>query len=148
MERDPDAILVATFRMFPQPNEAKSLVEGRLICDDIELCEIRAPGSRDVKAFPAHVRSHWSVDPYTGLNIEVSYAQRFKRQYEQFKAHAQQTKTGTPLAYVPFLTEARRAELRALNIYTIEALAEVEGAELKNLGYQGRDLKNRAIEYI
>jgi hypothetical protein len=59
-----------------------------------------------------------------------------------------QTKSGTPLTHVPFLTEARRAELRALNIYTAEALAHVDGQELKNLGSYGRDLKNKAIEFI
>ena len=47
-----------------------------------------------------------------------------------------------------FLTEARRAELRAQNIYTIEALAAIDGLELKNLGMDGRDLKNKAMEYL
>ena len=58
----------------------------------------------------------------------VTYAERFARQYQQFKAQAAQTKSGTPLEYAPFLTEARRAELRALNIYTVEALAAIDGA--------------------
>ena len=71
-----------------------------------------------------------------------------RRQYQQFKAQTAQTKAGTPLVHVPFLTEARRAELRALNIYTLEALALVDGQELKNLGHGGRDLKNKAIDYI
>jgi len=43
---------------------------------------------------------------------------------------------------------ARRAELRAQNIYTIEALAAIDGLELKNLGMNGRDLKNKAQEYL
>mgnify|MGYP003694582783 CR=1 FL=1 len=48
----------------------------------------------------------------------------------------------------PFLTEARKSELKGQNIYTVEALAVIEGAELKNLGPGGRDMKNQAIEYI
>jgi hypothetical protein len=52
------------------------------------------------------------------------------------------------LASVPFLTEARRAELRAQNLYTVEALAAIDGPELKNLGPNGRSFKNSAIDYI
>jgi len=59
-----------------------------------------------------------------------------------------QTKSGTPLTAVPFLTDGKRAELRAQNIYTVEALAAIEGAELKNLGPGGREWKNSAAEYL
>ena len=147
-QRDPDATLVALFRHYPVKNAAKSAAEGRPIFDDIEVCEIRFPGSRAMSAFPATAMSHWQNDFQTGEQTPVTYAERFARQYQQFKMQAAQTKTGTPLANTPFLTEARRAELRALNVYTVEQLAAVEGQELKNLGQHGRDLKNKAQEYI
>src|SRR4030095_3061226 len=92
--------------------------------------------------------SHWITDIYGGDARQVTYAERFSRQYQQFKAQSAQTKTGTPLAEVPFLTEARRAELRAQNVYTVEQLVAVDGQELKNLGVGGRELKNKAIEYV
>jgi len=147
-QRDPDATAVPLFKMLPVLNPTKTAQEGRPIFDDIEVVEIRFPGSRNYQPFPVHSESHKVDDPYTGASRSVTYAERFRKQYEQFKAHEMQTKSGTPLAYVPFLTEARRAELHAQNIYTVEALAAVEGFELKSLGYQGRDLKNKAIEYI
>jgi hypothetical protein len=146
--RDPDAAAVALFKNLAKKNEVKSLKEGRPIFDDIEVIEIRFPGSRNVAVFPATAFSHWAEDFTTGEQTAVTYAERFSRQYQQFKSQAAQTKSGTPLAHVPFLTEARRAELRALNIYTLEALAVVDGQELKNLGHGGRDLKNKAQEYI
>jgi hypothetical protein len=146
--RDPDASLVALFKNFAQRNEAKSVAAGRLVCDDVEIVEIRFPGSRAVSVFPATAVSHWSTDPHSGGQVQVTYAERFARQYRQFKEHAAQTKSGTPLQHAPFLTEARRAELRALNIYTVEALAHIDGQELKNLGPGGRELKNQAEEYI
>jgi hypothetical protein len=62
--------------------------------------------------------------------------------------HSTQTKSGTPLTYATFLTEARRSELRAQNIYTVEALASIDGQPLKNLGPGGREMKNAAMEYI
>jgi len=148
MQQDPDAVIVALFRHHAIKNEAKSASEGRPIYDDMEICEIRFPGSRSVSVFPATAFSHWRNDPQTGEQTAVTYAERFRRQYQQFKGEQQQTKAGTPLAVAPFLTEARRAELRALNIYTVEQLAAIDGQELKNLGQNGRTLKNMAQEYI
>jgi hypothetical protein len=148
--RDPDSALVALFKHAAVKNEAKSNAAGRPIFDDVEMCEIRAPGSKDVKVFPAMALSAagWLIDPYTGEQKQITYAERFARQYRQFKEHAAQTKTGTPLSQVPFLTEARKSELRALNLYTAEQLAAIDGQELKNLGPGGRELKNKAAEYI
>jgi len=146
--RDPDEALVAIFKNYAIPNEAKSAAAGRLVCDDVEMCEIRFPGRRDWQPFPATAFSHWTTDLNTGGQRKVTYAERFPRQYRQFKEQAVQTKSGTPLTHAPFLTEARRAELRALNIYTVEALAQLDGQELKNLGAGGRDLKNAAQEYM
>jgi hypothetical protein len=143
-----DASIVATFKHHAIKNDLRSLKEGRPIFDDIEVCVLRYPGSVASSVHPAMEMSHWAIDPFTGEQTKVTYAERFTRQYQQFKSHAQQTKSGTPLEHAAFLTEARRAELRALNIYTIEALADVEGQPLKNLGPYGRDLKNKAIAYI
>lgn len=146
--RDPDEGLVVLFRHHAQPNKAKSAAAGRPIADDMEVAEIRFPGSREVSVFPAHSQSDWTADPYSGTPVPRTYAERFPRQYEQFKAMTAQTKSGTPLEYVAFLTEARRYELRALNIYTVEALAIVDGQELKNLGQGGRELKNAAQDFL
>jgi hypothetical protein len=145
---DPDASLVATFKNHAVLNEAKTALEGRPIYDDREVVEIRFPGSRNYVVFPALEFSHWSSDMYGGNQVKVTYAERFAHQYRQFKMQAAQTKAGTPLDHAPFLTEARRAELRAQNIYTVEALAAIDGQELKNLGYSGRELKNQAVAYI
>lgn len=143
-----DEVLIAIFKNHAIKNELKTAKEGRPIFDDMEICEIRAPGSRNVSVFPALSFSHWENDLNTGEQTRVTYAERFSRQYQQFKAHTHQTKSGTPLDYAVFLTEARRAELRALNVYTIEQLGGIDGNELKNLGSGGRDLKNKAMEYL
>ena len=146
--RDPDSTLIPTFRNHAMPNAGKSAEAGRLICDDIEVVDLRRAGARDFSTHPATGFSHWAVDPLTGGQVKVTYAERFRHQYQQFKAQAQQTLSGTPLDHAPFLTEGRRAELRALNVYTVEQLVAVEGQELKNLGPGGRDLKNQATEFI
>ena len=145
---NPDDLLVVQFRFLAMANDEKSIKEGRPIFDDVEVCEIRKPGSRDVKYFPSTSFSHWESDPMTGRQAQVSYAERFSRQYMQFKSKAAQTVTGTPLEFAQFLTDGRRAELRAQNVYTIETLAAIDGLELKNLGPGGREMKNKAAQYI
>lgn len=146
--KDPDEALVPLFKHLAVKNEALSREAGRAVFEDHEVVEIRVPGMRDVKVFPATARSHWKPDPEGIGQVEVTFAERFSRQYQQFKAQSAQTKVGTPLSEAPFLTEARRAELRAQNVYTVEALATVDGQALKNLGPGGRDMKNAAMEYI
>jgi len=146
--RNPEDALVPLFRQHAVKNDLRSAKEGRPIYDDIEVCEVRIAGSRSVSTFPATQISFWRDDPETGEQIPVTYAERFSRQYRQFKETGAQTKSGTPLQHAPFITAGRQAELRALNIYTVEALALVDGQELKNLGHAGRELKNKAQEYL
>lgn len=143
-----DDLLVPLFRNHAMENKAKSAAEGRPIFEDVEVVDVRAPGTRNYGTYPANQMSNWINDPYTGEQRPVTYAERFQRQYRQFKEHQEQTKSGTPLELVGFLSAARQAELRAQNIYTVEALAAIEGSELKNLGPGGRELKNQAFEYI
>jgi hypothetical protein len=146
--KDPDDSVIAIFKDFAMKNDGKSAVAGRPVFDDLEMVELHYPGSKNWSAHPATAFSHWGVDPLSGEQVKVTYAERFKRQYQQFKSHSTQTKAGTPLTYAPFLTEGRRAELRAQNIYTLEALASIDGQNLKNLGPGGREMKNAAMEFI
>lgn len=140
--------VVAVFRNIAIQNEGKSAQAGRPIFDDVEAVELRYPGSKNVGVFPAFEISHREEDPELGGMRKVTYAERFSKQYQQFKSRQHQTKSGTPLDYLSFLTEARRAELRALNIYTAEALTVVDGQELKNLGPGGRELKEKAAAFL
>lgn len=141
-------MLVVTFRNDKVKNEDASKKKGRPIFDDMEQCVIRAAGDRNtVKVFPAHAFSHWTTNA-EGEQIAQTYAERFSGQYRRFKENQQQVQEGTPLSELPFLTEAKRSELRALNIHTAESLAALDGNNLKALGQGGRDLKNQAQAYI
>src|SRR5262249_55226253 len=46
------------------------------------------------------------------------------------------------------LTAGKRLELKALNIYTAEQLAALDGQPLKQLGMSGRSLKDQASAYL
>jgi hypothetical protein len=147
--RQGDDLLVVTFFNHTIVNPSKTAQEGRPIFDDVVVCQIRTPGGRNtVPVFPALAFCGWIDDPITGEQKPQTYAERFSKQYRQFKEQQQQTISGTPIDYAPFLTEGKRAELRAMAVYTIEQLAHIDGQELKNLGLQGREWKNLAIEYL
>jgi hypothetical protein len=146
--QDPDENLIPAFRNFSVLDPSATAAAGRPIFRDLEVVDIRRPGSQNYGTYPVTAFARWVEDPITREQRAISYAERFSRQYRQFKENATQTKQGTPLDHVPFLTEARRAELRALNILVIEQLADIDGQELKNLGQGGRELKNKAIEFI
>lgn len=138
-----DALVVPFFKTVAQQDMTASKKAGRPIFKDVEVVEVRIAGDRNfAPVFPAHAM-------WRRVNgEEVTYAQRFADAYERFAAGKEQVADGTPLSELPFLTEAKRAELRALKVYTAEALASLDGKNLTNLGGQGREMKNQAIAYL
>lgn len=139
--------IVPVFKIHSSLNEGKTKEAGRPIYDDLEVVEIRMAANRNsVGVFPAHEVWRWEDTP--NGRAPVTYAMRFRKQYEAFKSQSAQTKSGTPLEELPFLTQAKRYELKALNIHTAEALASLDGQPLRNLGIGGRELKDQATTYI
>lgn len=141
-------LVIPHFKTLPIKNDAKSKEAGRPIFDEIEVVEVRLAGNNLVRpVFPAH-------DVWTKRQNEfgdwedVTYAQRWSEQYKKFKEGRTQTVSGTPLDELPFLSAAKRSELKALSIYTAEALAALDGTPLKTLGQGGRELKTQAQAYL
>lgn len=149
MQTNEEARVVPVFKHHTIKNEAKSKEAGRPIYDDMEVVEVRFAGDRNrVGVFPAHSFSGWVTNPQDGSQEQQTYAMRWADQYRRFKMQTQQIAEGTPLEELTFLTNAKRLELKALSILTAEALAALDGNELKALGMGGRELKNQAIAYL
>lgn len=126
-------------------NPAKSRQEGRPIFEDKEFVRIKFVGDpKKELVAPAHDK--FQRDRATGQ--WVTYAQMYHRHYEAFQTGQASLGEGTPISELPFLTEARRAELKALHIHTAEALAGLEGANLSRLGMFGREIKDKATAYL
>jgi len=126
-------------------NPAKTRMEGRPIYEDKEFVKIKFPGDQK-RVHVAPASEGYRRDPAT--NRWVSYIEDFPKHYERFQQGLEQSVSGTPLSELPFLTESKRAELRALNIHTGEQLAALDGAPLSRLGMGGRALKDQATAYI
>lgn len=149
MSENNSSLTYPVFKTLSVINDAESRKKGRPVYDDLEVCEIRFSANKQtVGVFPAVEQCEWAEDPITNERVRITYAQKFNEQYKKFKAGAAQAASGTPVEELPFLTQGKRLELKALNIYTAEALAALDGNNLKLLGMGGRDLKNQAQRYL
>lgn len=126
-------------------NPRKTREKNRPFFEDKEFVRIRFPGDKNrilvAPAAEAAVR-----DPAT--NERLSYIDRYPEHYKAFKENQTYQGDGTPLSELPFLTEAKRAELRAFNIHDAETLAALDGAPLQKLGMSARSLKDQAAVYL
>jgi hypothetical protein len=129
-------------------NPAKSKEAGRPIFDDVEFCSIQHVGDQKTWfVVPAEERSIYVRDR-GGSGRYVTYAECYFEHYKAFKEGEARAQSGTPVEELPFLSAAKRAELKALNIHTAEALAQLDGTPLTRLGMGGREMKNQAQAYL
>lgn len=77
-----------------------------------------------------------------------SYAELFPRQYDLFKRNMKDQITGTRLSEVPAISAQKRADLKALQIETVEQLADPPPATMKRLGMEGPALQKLAQAYL
>jgi len=138
-----ESLVTPIFKSIAVRDETASKAKGRPIFKDVEVVEVRISGERHyLPTFGAH--DFWkNID-----GIPHTYAMRWPEQYRRFKEGHAQTAEGTPIDELPFLSMAKRSELKALSIYTAEALSSLDGKNLKVLGIGGRELKDQATAYL
>ena len=113
-------------------NKFKSAEAGRPIYDNVEMISIINPGSKDefIKKVDAAAKS------------------RFGPQYEHWRRTQEQPAEGTPLEMVPFLNPAQVKELKALNVPTLEHLANLHDGAIQKIGMGGLELVRKAKAYM
>lgn len=121
------------FYMGTKEDKAKSKEAGRPIFRDVEMIEIRIAG-----------------DNKNVINTKVREQdiERWPAQYQAFKENQEQPLEGTPIKELTILTESKRQELLAINIRTVEALANLSENGIKRLGMGGRELVKKAQAYV
>jgi hypothetical protein len=141
---DPDLTLGVEFFMKPVEMPAKSKAAGRPIFEDREMVRIAFPGdSKREHVAPAH-----EVHYHSGQRCQMTYAERFADSYRRFKDENSDQIVGTPIGQLPFLTEARRAELKVVGIKTAEHLAGLPDVTIKKMGMGIRDLVTQAQAFL
>lgn len=142
----------ADFYMGTAKNETKSHVAKRPIYDNVEMIRIRWAGNtKNEFHAPANDRSDRPVvDPATNDKYWPKWKDHpdFIDAYEAFMKGRETIGNGTPLEEWPTLDRAKCAELKAINIYTVDQLAGLDPAGLKRLGVEGPKLKEQAKLYL
>lgn len=110
-------------------NSFLSEKEGRPIFEDKEFIRIITPGDK-----------HSVVEE----RVKPQHKEMYKREYEAFQANEVLSPVGTPLKEWAPMTPAMVANLRVLNILTVEQLAEVGDGFLDNIGMGARSLREKA----
>lgn len=116
---------------------------GRPIFIDEERIEYRFASNRN---FNFHDLAHGFHEEKNGEVI--THAMRFPDAYKKFVETGGNEANGTPLQNLPGLTAIQLSTLKALSVFSIEALASLEGQGIKNLGPQGHALKQSAQKYL
>lgn len=132
-QRPGDEKLLVMFKPGSLENRAKTAQAGYPQFDDVDFIIIMAPGEKDA-LFEGPVRE--------------SDKSRFRLAWEAYKANREQPSHGMPIDQWPLISAARVSELKASGVPTVEALANVSDENLRNLGMGGRDLRQKAIDFL
>ena len=143
-ETDPDDSSLYCSSTMPSRTTEKSLTAGRPIFDDIEMCEIRSPGSKNVKVFPGHrILALGSTTPNRWQSrSDLRRALPPAVPAIQVACGADQERHAARLCARSSPRPPRRTA-GAEHLHGRGA-RRIDGQELKNLGPGGREMKNQA----
>ena len=113
-------------------NNFKSAQKGRPIFDEQDYIRIIVPGDKNTV-----------ID----TKVTPEYQMRFAAQFEKYKKNQSQAVSGTPLEVWPQMTVGQVAELKAMNVHTVEQLAELpDNLAQRIMG--SHDLRRRAQAFL
>ena len=133
------------FKWLTLENVHKSEQAGHKVMEQHEMVEVRIAGDKNyIPHLPAH--SMWKMEN----GKVITYAERWAEQYRAFKEGNPQEAAGTPLEMLsPYgVTPEQLSLCRALRIYSIETLYNLEGPGVKAMGMNGNALKEAARRYM
>jgi hypothetical protein len=144
MADETDHKLFVEFFPKTEPDPVASREAGMPKFKTVDMISIKWPGdkSRHLVA-PANSPSLRGPDGYW-----LTYAQRWPEHFKAYKAGQEYIGDGVPISEAPFLTEARRMELKAQNIHTIEALRDMPDNIKKKVGHDGHELSTQAKVFL
>jgi len=140
------------FYMGTMLNETETERQKRPIYEDVEMIRCRWAGNtKNEHHAPASDRSD---RPVMDNNTNTKWWPKWKEHpdciaaYEAFKQGQAVAGNGTPLEEWAYITASKRAELKAINIMTVDQMANLDPVGMKRLGQEGNDLKKQAALYL
>ena len=123
---------VPQFYMRAVRNAARSETEGRPVFDEAAYVRVLVPGDRN---------------SIVDRKVTETDRERWPQQWAAFLAKRERP-AGTPIEHWPYLTVARVAELKALEILTVEQVAGADEATRARIGGDGDALAERARHFL
>lgn len=123
---------VPRFHMATVEDHVATAREGRPIAYDEERVQLIMGGSPHSPVF----------------KVTDEHRQRWPEQYERFKKGQEMSLDGTPLEMWSILKPANVYELKALNFFTVEQLAEANDVALQKIPMYGQRLRELAKAYL
>ena len=114
-------------------NNFRSEQEGRPVYDDVEKVEIIIPGMTQSIAVE---------------RVNEGHKMRWPQHYAAFQKGLEPVHDGTPLEEWPPLSPAQVANLKALQVHTVEQLANITDTAIQKIGMGARDLKAKAGAWL
>lgn len=142
--RDKEMGVTPYFMEIAVENIPQSYLQKKAVYKNVEVVQIRFPG--DTRYSPVFkTDSMW----FRNGNEVITYAERFADQYQKFLSGEDQEASGTPLEALNAygMTPELKSFCRSMKIYSVEAIKNLEGQGLKNLGMRGNRLKEMARAY-
>lgn len=137
------------FETRSEEDRAGSIEQGRKVYRDRDWVIITPPGGKDVvenhaEQWLANIRDRSQVGQY-----DPEWVDTFSKMYSLFKEGKELPEEGTPLRMsTTIFTPAEIANCLAVNIRTLEQLANANEEAMGRIGMGGRALKLRAQEAI
>ncbi len=114
-------------------NGFKSSQAGHAVYDDVEMVEIIIPGQ---------------MQSIATSRVKPEHKQRWPNQYAAFLAGLTPSVEGSPLEEWPPLSPAQVANLKVVNVHTVEQLAAVNDGDLDKIGMGARALRDKAAAWL
>jgi hypothetical protein len=122
-----------TFYVEAVESRSESEKEGRPIFKDVEYVKILIAGDQKTEVVK---------------KVSEQVKQDYRQEYLQWKATQQQSVVGTPIEQWPGASVSFVKTCKVLNVFTVEALAQLDDSALQRLGMGSRDMQARARAWL
>lgn len=121
------------FGLYPIEDGKKTQEAGYPVFKDVEFVKIVVPGEKLSMVF----------QPATD-----DYRRRFPEAYRAYKNREHTPTEGMPITEWAAISRSQAYTLKAMNVFTVEALAEVSDNHIDKLGGNARELREKAKTWL